>query len=127
MFNDLILMVLMEESVRRSVVSNSLRFCSLQQARLSVLHYLPANRSLLKFMSIELVMLSNYLVLCHALLLPPSIFPSVRVFSRKLALRIMWPKYWSFSFSISPSSEYSALISLRVKVPATFFSLDFTC
>ena len=69
--------------------------------------------SLLKFMSIESVMLSNHLVLCHPLLLLPSTFPSIRVFSNELALHIRWPKYWSFSFSISitPSSEYSGLIS----------------
>ena len=91
----------------------------------SVLHYLPADRSLLKLMSIELVMLSKHLILCRPLLLPPSIFPSVRVFSRKSALCIRWPKYWSFSFSINPSSEYSGLISFRAKVPAAFFSLDF--
>ena len=80
----------------------------------SVLHYLPADRSLLKLMSIELVMLSKHLILRRPLLLPPSIFPRVRVFSRKSALCIRWPKYWSFSFSISPSSEYSGLISFRI-------------
>ena len=67
--------------------------------------------SLFKFMSIVLVMLSNHLILCHPLLLLPSIFPSIRVFSNELVLRIRWPKYWSFSFSISPSNEYSGLIS----------------
>ena len=70
------------------------------------------SRSLLKLMSIELVMPSNYLFLCCSLLLSPSIFPSIRVFSNKSALHIRWPQYWSFSFSISPSSEYSGLISL---------------
>ena len=69
--------------------------------------------SLLKLMSIELVMPSNRLILCHPLLFP-SVFPSIRVFSIELALRIRWPKYWSFSFSISPSNEYSGLISLRI-------------
>jgi len=59
-------------------------------------------------------MLSNYLILCHPLLLPPSIFPSIRVFSNESALRIKWPKYWSFSFSIGPSNEYSGLISFRM-------------
>ena len=59
-------------------------------------------------------MLSNHLILCHPLLLPPSIFPSIRVFSNKPALCIRWPKYWSFSFSISPSNEYSGLISFRI-------------
>ena len=62
-------------------------------------------------MSIESVMPSNHLILCHPILLPPSIFPSIRVFSNKSALRIMWPKYWSFSFNISPSNEHPGLIS----------------
>ena len=66
--------------------------------------------SLLKLMSIELVMTSNHLILHHPLLLPPSIFPSIRVFSNELVLCIRWPKYWSSSFSISPSNEYSGLI-----------------
>ena len=70
--------------------------------------------SLLKLMSAELVMPSNYLTLCCPLLLLPSIFPSIRVFSNELVLRIRWPKYWSFSFSISPSNEYSWLISFRI-------------
>ena len=65
-------------------------------------------------MSIELAMPSNHLILCHPLLLLPSIFPSIRVFSNESALRIRWPKYWSFSFSISPSNEYSGLISFRM-------------
>ena len=69
--------------------------------------------SLLKLMSIELVMPSNHLILCHPLL-SPSIFPSIRVFSNKSVLCIKWPKYWSFSFSISPSNEYSGLISFRM-------------
>ena len=63
---------------------------------------------------LELVLPSNHLILCHPLLLLTSIFPSIRVFSNELALRIRWPKYWSFSFSISPSSEYSGLISFRI-------------
>ena len=70
--------------------------------------------SLLKLMSIELVMPSNHLILCHPFLLPPSIFPSIRVFSSEYVLCIRWPKYWSFSFSISPSNEYSGLISFRM-------------
>ena len=70
--------------------------------------------SLLKFMSIELVMPSSHLILCCPLLLLPSVFPSIRVFSTESALRIRWPKYWSFSFSISPSSENSGLISFRM-------------
>ena len=67
-----------------------------------------------KFMSIESVMPSNHLILCHLLLLLHSIFPSIRVFSNESALRIRWPKYWSFSFSISPSNEQSGLISFRM-------------
>ena len=73
-------------------------------------HHLP---DLLKIMSIKSVMPSNHLVLCHPLLLP-SIFPSIRVFSNESVLCIKWPKYWNFSFSISPSSEYSGLISFRM-------------
>ena len=79
-----------------------------RQASLSITN----SRSLPKFMSIELVMLSNHLILCHPLLFLPSIFPSIGVFSNESALRIRWPKYWSFSFSISPSNEYSGLIFL---------------
>ena len=66
-----------------------------------------------KLISIESVMPFNHLILCHALLLPPSIFPSIRVFSNESALRITWPKYWSFSFSISPSNEHPGLISRK--------------
>ena len=72
------------------------------------------SRSLLKLMSIESVVPSNHLILCHPLLLPPSIFPSSRVFSNGSALHIRWPKYWSFSFNISPSNEHSGLISFRM-------------
>ena len=71
-------------------------------------------QSLLKLMSIELVIPSDHLTLCCPLLLPPSIFSSIRVFSNESALHIRWPKYWSFSFSISPSNEYSGLISFRI-------------
>ena len=71
--------------------------------------------SLLKLMSIESVMPSNHLILCHPLLLLPSIFHSIRVFSSESALRIRWPKYWSFSFSIISSNEYSGLISFTIK------------
>ena len=79
------------------------------QASLSITN----SRSLLKPMSVELVMPSNHLILCHPLL-PPSIFPSISIFSNESVLRIRWPKYWSFSFSISPSNEYSELISFRM-------------
>ena len=78
---------------------------------LPVYHQLP---ELFKPMSIESVMLSNHLILCHPLLLPPSIFPSIKVFPNESVLRIRWPKYWSFSFSIRASNEYSGLISFRM-------------
>ena len=98
-----------------------------RQASLSI----TDSQSLLKLMSIELVKPSNHLILCHRLLLPPSIFPSIRVFSNESVLHIRWPKYWSFSFSISisPSNEYSGLISFRMDwldllaVQGTFKSL----
>ena len=80
------------------------------QANLSITN----SRSLLKLTSIELVMPSSHLILCHPHLLLPSIFPSIRVFSRKSVLHIRWPKYWSFSSSISPSNEYLGLISFRM-------------
>ena len=81
---------------------------------LPVHHQLPNSQSLLKRMSIESVMPSNHLILCCPLLLPPSIFPNIRVFSSESALHIKWPQYWSFSFNISPSNEYSGLISFRM-------------
>ena len=81
-----------------------------RQASLSI----PLTRSLLKLMSTESVMPYNHLILCPSLLLLPSIFPSIRVFSNELILHIKWPKYWSFSFSISPSNQYSGLISFRL-------------
>ena len=77
-----------------------------------VLHYMSWN--LLKLMSIESVMPSNHLILCHPHPLLPSIFPSITVFSNELAFCIRWPKYWSFSFNISPSSEYSGLINMLI-------------
>ena len=80
------------------------------QASLSITN----SQSLLKLMSIELVMSSNHLLFCHPFLLPPSIFPSIRVFSNESVLHIRWPKYWSFSFNISPSNEHSGLISFRM-------------
>ena len=72
------------------------------------------SQSSLRLMSVESVMPSNHLILCHPLLLLPSIFPSIRVFSSESTLRIRWPKYWSFSFNISPSNEYSGLISFTI-------------
>ena len=80
------------------------------QASLSITN----SQSLLKLMSVELVIPSNHLILCRPLLLLPSIFASIRVFSNESAVHIRWPKYWSFSFSISPSNEYSGLISFRM-------------
>ena len=76
--------------------------------------FITNSRSLLKLMSIMSMMPSNHLIFCHPLLLLPSVFPSIRVFSNESALHIRWPKYWSFSFSISPSKEYSGLISFRM-------------
>ena len=80
------------------------------QASLSIIN----SRSLLKLISIESVMQPNHLILCFPLLLLPSVFPSIRVFSNESALCISWPKYWSFSFNISPSNEHSGLISFRM-------------
>ena len=95
----------------RSVMSDPMTpWTAACQASLSITN----SRSLLKLMSIEWVMPSNHLILCHSLLLPPSIFPSIRVFSKESVLPIRWPNYWSFSFSISPSNEYLGLISFRM-------------
>ena len=95
----------------RSVVSDSATtWTATPQASLSITN----SWSLLKLLTIESVMPSNHLILCYPLLLPPSIFPSIRDFSNESTLRIRWPKYWSFSFSISLSSEYSGLISFRI-------------
>ena len=94
-----------------SVVSNSVTpWTAGRQASLSITN----SRSLLKLMSIESVMPSSHLILSRPLLLLPSIFPSIRVFSNEAALRIRWPKYWSFSFNISPSNEHPGLISFRM-------------
>ena len=95
----------------RSVVPNSATpWAATCQASLSITN----SQSLLKFMSLESVMPSNHLILCHSLLLPPSIFPSIRVFLNKSVPRIRWPKCWNFTFSISPSNEYSGLISFTM-------------
>ena len=93
-------------------MSDSLRPHGLQRERPPCRS--PASGVLLKLISIESVMPPNHVILCHPLLLPPSIFPSIRVFSNELALHIRWPKYWSFSFNISPSNEHSGLISFRM-------------
>ena len=95
----------------RSVMSDSLQPHGLQHTRLSCLSL--SLGSSLKLMSIESVMSSNHHILCHPLLLP-SIFPSIRVFSNESALHIRWPKYWSFSFNISPCNEHSGLISFKM-------------
>ena len=94
----------------RSVVSNSFWLTAARQASLSITN----SWSLLKLMSTESVMPSNHIILCCPLLLLPSIFPSIMVFSNERVLRIRWPKYGSFSFNISPSNEYSGLISFRM-------------
>ena len=95
----------------RSVVSNSLRPHEPQcQASLSITN----SQSSPKLMSIELVMPSNHLIFCYPLLLLPSIFPSIRVFSNESVLRMRWPEYWNFSFNINPSNEHPGLISFRV-------------
>ena len=96
----------------RSVMSNSLQPHELQHASPPCPSPTPGVHP--KPMSIELIMPSNHLILCHPLHLPPSIFPSIRVFSSESAARIKWPKYWCLSFSMSPSREYSGLISFRI-------------
>ena len=95
----------------RSVVSNSLQPHELQHTRL---HCPSSSSRICLLMSIELVMPPNHLILCYSLLLLPSIFPSIRIFSNESTLCIRWPKYWSFSFSISPSNEHPGLISFRM-------------
>ena len=97
-------------SVTQCVQTFVTTWTSPRQASLSITN----SRSLLKLMSIESLMPSKHLILCQPLLLPPSIFPSIRVFSSESVLRIRWPKYWSFTFSISPSNEHPGLISFRM-------------
>ena len=96
--------------VTQSFSTFATRQTAVPQASLSITN----SQSLLKLMSIKSVMSSNHLFLCHPLLLLPSIFPSIRVFFKESVLCIRWPKYWSFSFSLSPSNEYSGLISFRI-------------
>ena len=101
-------------------VTNHVQLCNLRD------YSMPGSTiswSLLKFMSIESVMPSNHLILCHSLLLLPSVFPSIRVFSNESALHIRWPEYWSFSFSNSPSNEYSELISFRIPLGSFRFNI----
>ena len=107
-----------------SVVSNSLWPHGLQHARPPFPSPTPGIYSNL---SIESVMPSNHLILCHPLLLLPSIFPSIRIFSDESALCIRWPKYWSSSFSISPSNEYSGLISFRMNWLTSAMKLKDIC
>ena len=104
-------LLLIREAQFSSVVSDSATpWTAACQAPLSIIN----SQSLLKLQSIKLVMPSSHLILCRPLILLPSIFPSLRVFSTESALHIRWPKYWSFNFSISPSNEYSGLISFRI-------------
>jgi len=100
----------MFSSVHSIVSDSATPWTEAHQAYLSITN----SQSLLKLMYIESVMPSNHLILCRLLLLPLSIFPRIRVFSNESVLPIRWPKYWSFSFSISPSSEYSGLISFKM-------------
>ena len=96
-----------------SVTNLCLTLCNPVDCRCQTLLSFIVSWNLLKFMSTKSVMLSNHLILCHPLLLLPSVFPSIRVFFNK-TLCIRWPKYWSFNFKINPSSEYSGLISFRI-------------
>ena len=113
----------LHQKVRNVIDSDTSSVQSLSRVRLFVSPWIAAHQaslsitnsqSLLKLMSNMLVMPSNHLILCHPLLLLPSNFPSIRVFSNESVLCIRWPKYWSFSFSISPPNEYSGLISFRI-------------
>ena len=97
-----------------SVTQSCLTLCKHMDCRMPGSLSITNSQSLLKPMSIQSVMPFNHLILCRPLLLLPSIFPNIRVFSSESVLRIRWPKYWSFSFRISPSNEYSGLISFRM-------------
>ena len=97
-----------------SVALSCLTLCNPMDCSTPGLLSITNSQSLFRLMSIESVMPSNHLILCHPLLLSPSIFPIIRVFSNESGVRIRWPKYWRFSFSSSPSSEYSGLISFRM-------------
>ena len=111
------------------VIQSCPTLCSLMDCSTRPSLSIPNSQNLLKLMSIELVMPSNHLIRCHLLLLPPSICPSIRDFANESVLYIRWPKYWSFSFNISPSNDYSGLISFRIDwfdllaVQGTFKSL----
>ena len=97
-----------------SVTQSCLTLCDPMDCSTQASLSIANSQSIPKLISIKLVMPSNHLILCRPLFLPPSIFPSIRVFSNEAALRIRWPKYWSFSFNISPSNEYPRLISFRM-------------
>ena len=109
-FSNMVVDITFCEQFSCSVMANSTPWTAARQASLSIIN----SQTLLKLMSIESVMLSNHLILCHSLFLPLSIFPSIRVFSNESVLHIRWSKYWNFSFSISPSNKYSGLISFRI-------------
>ena len=96
------------------IAQSCLTLCNPMDCSTPAFPAITNSQSLLKLMSIEQMMPSNHLILCCPLLLLPSIIPRIRVFSKESVLHIMWPKYWSFSFSISPSNEYSGLISFRM-------------
>ena len=124
--NILFIYIISSVQFSRSIVSNSATpWTAAHQASLSITN----SQCSLELMSIESVMPSNHLILCCPLLFSPSIFPSIRVFSGESVLHIRWPRYWSFSFSISPSNEYSGLISFKIDwfdllaVQGTFKSL----
>ena len=105
----------MISSVQFSSVTQSCpTLCNPRNSSTPGLHVITNSWGLPKLMSVELVMPSNHLILCRPLLLLPSIFPNIRVFSNELALRIRWPRYWSFSFNLSPSNEHPGLVSLRM-------------
>ena len=111
--NDIILFTFKSVQFSRSVASNSATpWTAVCQASMAC--SITNSQSLLKLMPFESVMPSNHLIICHALLLLPSIFSSIRVFSNESVIHIRWSKYWSFSFSISPSNEYSGLISFMI-------------
>ena len=97
-----------------SVAQSCPTLCDLMDYSAQGSQSITNSRSLLKLMSIQWTMPSNHLILCRPIIFLPSIFPSIRVFSNESVLRIRWPKYWSFSFSISPSNEYSGLISIKI-------------
>ena len=109
-----------------SVTQSCLTLCNPMDCSTPGLLSITNSRSLLKFMSVELAMPSNHLILCHLLFLLPSILPSIRVFSNESALCIRWLKYWSFSFHISPSNEYSGLISFSIDDLTSLLSKGFS-